>query len=335
MEFVYSIPSRRASVVRALSMGKYARMQWDDLRFFLAAVRGRNLAAAARELGVNHTTVGRRLRALQRELGTTLLQRTPEGLALTLAGDSIQSMCERIEAGIIEVQRQAAQRDRAAAGLVRITATETFAVTFVIPAVRQLRRRHPEIEIEVLPDYRRLDIARRQADIAIRNVRPGEPGLICRRIATFAMTLYASREYLLSHPSPERGKGLANHELVAWAYMLPGERSQFMGESIGGARIGFRSNSTAALLSAAVHGFGIAYLPCYLADKEPALVRIWPEIPPAMMPLWMIYHEDLRRAVRITLVAEAIAAAFHRERRLLRGDSQQPAMVRKRRKTQA
>ncbi len=315
--------------MRAPLLSKYARMQWDDLRFFLAAVRGRSLAAAARELGVNHTTVGRRIRALQRELGTTLLQNTPEGLVLTVAGDSIQSMCGRIESGIIEIQRQAAGKDRAAAGLVRITATETFAVRFVVPAVQQLRRRHPEIEIEVLPDYRRLDIARRQADIALRNVRPREPGLVCRRIASCGLALYASDEYLRSHPRPERGAGLANHDHAAWAYVLVEGRSQFMGESIDGSRIAFRSNSTAALVSAARCGFGIAYLPCYLADEEPKLVRIWPELPPVMMPLWLIYHEDLRRAARIRLVAEAIAEAFHRERRSLRGDSLHVAVVKK------
>ncbi len=296
-------------------------MQWDDLRFFLAAVRGGSLAAAARELGMNHTTVGRRLNALQRQLGTTLLQRTPEGLALTLAGESIKAMCERIEANTIEVERRAAGKDRATAGLVRVTATETFAARFVIPATQQLRRRHPEIEIELIPDYRRLDIVRRQADIALRNVRPDEPSLIGRRIARFGFALYASHEYLRRHPKPRRGEGLSDHDLAAWAYILPTTRSQFMDESTEGARIAFRSNSTNALFWAAVHGFGITRLPCYLADPEARLVRIWPDVPPVMHSLWMIYHEDLRRAGRITVVAEAIAEAFRRERCLLRGDT--------------
>jgi DNA-binding transcriptional LysR family regulator len=295
-------------------------MQWDDLRFFLAAVRGGSLASAADALGVNHTTVGRRLDALQRQLGTTLLRRTPDGLALTLAGESIKAMCERIEADTIEVERRAAGKDRATAGLVRITATETFAARFVIPATQQLRRRHPDIEIELIPDARRLDIVRRQADIALRNLKPAEPALICRRIAKFGFATYASHDYLRRHPKPRRGEGLANHELIMWAYIRP-QRSQFMGESVEGARIAFRSNSTNALFWAAVCGFGLASLPCYLADPEPGLVRIWPELPPAMESLWMIYHEDLRRAGRIMAVAQAIAEAFRREHRLLRGET--------------
>ena len=295
-------------------------MQWDDLRFFLAAVRGGSLAAAARKLGVNHTTVGRRLDALQRQLGTVLLQHTPDGLALTLAGESIKAMCERIEADTIEVERRAAGKDRAAAGLVRITATETFAARFVIPATQQLRRRHPEIEIEVIPDYRRLDLVRRQADIALRNVKPDEPGLIVRHIAKFGFALYASEEYLRHHRRPRRGEGLANQDLAVWAYMRP-MHSQFMGESTEGARIAFRSNSTNALFWAAVYGFGITMLPCYLADPEPRLVRIWHDLPPVMQSLWLIYHEDLRRAGRIMAVAQAIAESFRRESRLLRGDA--------------
>jgi DNA-binding transcriptional LysR family regulator len=97
--------------------------------------------------------------------------------------------------------------------------------------------------------------------------------------------------------------------------------SQFMGESTDSARISFRSNSTNSLFWAAVYGFGIAMLPCYLADPEPRLVRIWPDVPPVMQSLWLVYHEDLRRAGRIMAVAQAIFESFRRECRLLRGDA--------------
>src|SRR5271169_4400607 len=103
-------------------------MEWTDLRFFLAAVRGGNLSAAARELGVNYTTVGRRLDALQHGLGATLIQRTPDGLTLTRAGEAVkEQLCERIEATALEVERRAAGQDRELGGTVRLTATETLA----------------------------------------------------------------------------------------------------------------------------------------------------------------------------------------------------------------
>jgi DNA-binding transcriptional LysR family regulator len=296
-------------------------MRWDDLRFLLAVVRTGSFSAASTEIGVSHTTVARRVAGLERHLGAKLLQRTPEGFTPTRAGESIMALCERIEGSMIEVERQAAGTDRAEAGLVRVTATETFATRFVIPAMQELRRRHPEIEIELIPDHRRLDLTRRQADVALRNLKPREPSLKYRRLATFGLALYASREYWKRHPKPRPGNGLAGHDLVAWTYMLPAAQSQFLGESTAGARIAFRSNSTSALVGAAAHGFGIGLLPCYLADDDPRLVRLWPEMAPQMQPLWVIHHEDLSRAARIRLVIAVIVETFRRNQKLLRGVS--------------
>ncbi len=299
-------------------------MEWTDLRFFLAAVRGGNLSAAARELGVNYTTVGRRLDALQHGLGATLIQRTPDGLTLTRTGDAVKELCEKIEATALEIERRAAGQDRELGGTVRLTATETLAARFLIPAMAALRRRHPELEIELIPDYRLLDLSRQQADLAMRNARPTDPHLVCRRVGGFAITLYASRAYLAARGRPQRGAGLAGHDLVSWTYLLPATRGQFMGESVTDARIVFRSNSTLALMNAVAEGFGIGYIPCYLADEDPRLVRIWPDVTPPMVKLWLIHHEDLRRTARIKLVSDAIAAALRRESRVLRGESSHP-----------
>jgi DNA-binding transcriptional LysR family regulator len=305
-------------------------VEWTDLRFFLAAVRGGNLSAAARELGVNYTTVGRRLDALQHGLGATLIQRTPDGLTLTRAGEAVKELCEKIEATALEVERRAAGQDRELGGTVRLTATETLAARFLIPAMAALRRRHPELEIELIPDYRLLDLSRQQADLAMRNARPADPRLVCRRVGGFAITLYASRAYLAARSKPRRGAGLAGHDLVPWTYLLPATRGQFMGESVTDARIVFRSNSTLALVHAVAEGFGIGYIPCYLADENPQLVRIWPDVTPPMQPLWLIHHEDLRRTARIKLVSDAIAAALRRESRVLRGETRPNARSRPR-----
>jgi DNA-binding transcriptional LysR family regulator len=296
-------------------------MEWTDLRYFLAAVRGGNLSAAARELGVNYTTVGRRLDALQHELGATLIQRTPDGLTLTRAGEAVKDLCERIDATALEIERRAAGQDKALGGTVRLTATETLAAKFLIPAMAALRREHPEIEVELIPDYRVLDLSRRQADLAMRSARPADAHLVCRRVGGFAITLYASRDYLAARGRPRRGAGLGGHDLVSWIYLLPATRTQFMGESIEGARIVFRSNSTLALTQAVAEGFGIGYIPCYLADEDPRMLRIWPDLAPRTVPLWLVHHEDLRRTARIRLVSDAIAAALRREARALRGGS--------------
>jgi DNA-binding transcriptional LysR family regulator len=296
-------------------------MEWTDLRYFLAAVRGGSLSAASRELGVNYTTVGRRLEALQRGLGATLIHRTPEGLALTRAGEAVRELCETIEATALEIERRASGQDRELGGTVRMTATETLAARFLIPAMATLRKHHPEIDVELIPDYRVLDLSRRQADLAMRNARPSDPHLVCRRVGGFAITLYGSRDYLAARGRPRRGAGLAGHDLVSWTYLLQATRMQFMGESVDGARIVFRSNSTLALTNAVAEGFGIGYVPCYLADEDPRMVRLWPDVAPRIVPLWLVHHEDLRRTARIRLVSDAIAAALRREARVLRGES--------------
>jgi len=231
----------------------------------------------------------------------------------------------KIEATALEIERRAAGQDRELGGTVRLTATETLAARFLIPAMAALRRRHPELEIELIPDYRILDLSRQQADLAMRNARPADPRLVCRRVGGFAITLYASRAYLAARGRPRRGAGLAGHDLVSWTYLLPATRTQFMGESVTGARIVFRSNSTLALTHAVAEGFGIGFIPCYLADEHPRLVRIWPDAAPHMQKLWLIHHEDLRRTARIKLVADAIAAALRRESRVLRGKARRNA----------
>src|SRR5260370_3209071 len=197
---------------------KCIAMEWTDWRYFLAAVRGGNLSAAARELGVNYTTVGRRLDALEQGLGPMRIQRTPDGLTLTRAGEAVKELCEKIEATALVIERRAAGQDRELGGTVRLTATETLAARFLIPAMAALRRRHPELEIALIPDYRILDLSRQHADLAMRNARPADPRLACRRVAGFAITLYASRAYLAARGKPRPGRGLAGHDLLSTPY---------------------------------------------------------------------------------------------------------------------
>jgi DNA-binding transcriptional LysR family regulator len=149
---------------------------------------------------------------------------------------------------------------------------------------------------------------------------PSDPHLVCRRVGGFAITLYASREYLAVHGRPRRGAGLTGHDPVSWTYLSQATRTQFLGESIDGAHIVFRSNSTLALVYAVVEGFGIGYIPCYLADEDSRMLRIWPEVAPRIVPLWLIHHEDLRRTARIKLVSDGIASALRRHARVLKGE---------------
>ena len=156
-------------------------MNWDDIRVFLAVRRAGTLRGASRELGVDQTTVGRRLAALESGLGVTLFLRSPGGYALTGEGERALAAAERMERLAVSLERQAAGADARIDGEVRVTTTDALAVDFVIPAIERLRASHPGVRVILGTTTRLLDLGRREADIAVRTSRPTQPSLIVRK----------------------------------------------------------------------------------------------------------------------------------------------------------
>ena len=291
--------------------------QWDDVRFFLAVARAGSLSGAARVLGVGHVTVGRRIDFLERRLGATLLNRTPDGFVTTAAGDAVLRQCMTMETAALDLERVAAGRDSLVSGSVRVTTTEMLAYHLVAPATAALRRAYPELRIDLTLGVRSLDIARRDADLAIRFAKPLAPDLVCRKLGDVGYALYASPGYLARAGVPERGQGLAGHDLITFTG-APGAMSPFfMGESLDGARIALRCNNPLIQLKAAANDVGIAELACILGDSSPDVVRVWPDVPPARRTAWLIVHQDLRRSARVKAVSTALAEAFRRQRKQL------------------
>lgn len=288
-------------------------MNWDDIRFFLALWQERTLSGASRRLAVDPTTVGRRLTALEQELGAKLFERTPDGFVPTATGEAIRGLCETMETTAIALERQAAGQDTRLSGVVRLTTPEALANRFVVPELAKLHARHPDIEIELLPESRILDISRRQADVAVRVARPKDPELIARKIGGLALALYGTPEYLVKRSVPQPGQGLAGHDLVYYGGLQPTQGRPFLGESIAGARFTFRSNSTLAQANAVAAGLGIGVLPCYMAEGNPRLVRLWPHAVPEVQELWLAVHPDVRRAARVRAVTELLGELFRRE----------------------
>ena len=287
------------------------------VRYFLAVARAGSLSGAARVLGVGHVTVGRRITVLEKRLGATLLHRTPDGFAVTPAGDAILRQCIAMENAALDLERVAAGRDSLAAGSIRLTATEALARQVIAPAVAELRKSHPDLRIDLVVGVRSLDIARREADLAVRVGRPSGSGLVCRKLGEVGFSLYASRAYLAEHRRPQRGKGLAGHHLITFTGTPAATGPFFMNESLDGARIALRCDNTLIQLQAAANGIGIAELACFLGDDRADLVRIWTDEPPALRSVWLVMHEDLRRSARMRLASSAIADAFRRQRKIL------------------
>ena len=184
-----------------------ATWQWDDVRFFLAVARAGNLSGAARALDVGHVTVGRRITLLEKRLGVILLNRTPDGFATTSAGDAVLRQCIAMENAALDIERLAAGRDSLMTGSVRVTSTEALAFQVVAPAVASLRQAHPGLQVDLTVGVRSLDIARRDADLAVRFARPSTSDLVCRKLGEVGYSLYASERYLQKSETPRRGQG--------------------------------------------------------------------------------------------------------------------------------
>jgi len=303
-----------------------AKWEWDDVRFFLAASREGSLSGAARALSVDHVTVGRRIAALEERLGAKLLTRTPDGLAATSAGQAILRQCEAMEASAFDIERLVAGHDSQYSGRIRVTTTEVLATHVIVPELAALRERYPQLQVEILTGIRLLDIARREAEIAVRPVRPTAPSLVCRKLGEFGFALYASRDYLARYGTPTRGRGLKGHFLISYVGTpSPGFGPLFMKESVEGAKIVLRSNDKTVQARGAAEGLGICELSCVFGDEYPGVVRVWPHEEPMLRPIWMVIHEDLRRAARIRLLSVAIAEAFQRNAKLLRHGHQRRA----------
>jgi DNA-binding transcriptional LysR family regulator len=296
--------------------------QWDDVRFFLAVTRAGSLSAAARTLGVGHVTVGRRIALLEKRLGVTLLNRTPDGFATTSAGEAILRQCVAMENAALDLERVAVGRDALVTGSVRVTTTEALGYQLVAPAIAALRQAHPELQVHLTVGVRSLDIARRDADLAVRFARPAASDLVCRKLGEVGFSLYASRRYLARSGIPERGRGLSGYDLITFTGTPAATSPFFMGEPLEGARTALRCDNPFIQLTAAANDIGIAELACFLGDSSPDLVRVWPDEAPAHRAAWLIVHQDMRRSARIRAVSAAIGDVFRRQRRILVQGSQ-------------
>jgi DNA-binding transcriptional LysR family regulator len=283
---------------------------WDGLRIFLALCRTRTLAAAARKLGVDETTVARRLLRLEKEMGAALVERAGGGLALTAAGEGVRDSAEEMERAALTAERRALGADRQLSGRVRVTAPEMLGRRFVLPALRAVHERHPGIDIELITTIARLDVIRREADVAIRTVRPTEPALIARKLGRMAMAAYVRRGR--RRPVP----------LAAVAYTdgvkLPLRQVE---DRVPGGRVALRTNGIAAVFEAVRLGWGAGDLPCFVGDASPELERAFPGEKPDALDVWLIVHADLQRASRVRAVVEEVVRVFREEAGVLAGSA--------------
>ncbi|MEQ8354964.1 MAG: LysR family transcriptional regulator [Kiloniellaceae bacterium] len=285
-----------------------------DLRTLLAIAREGTLAGAARRLKVNHSTVFRRLGAIEARLGTRLFERQDGAYATTTAGEDLLRTAERVEAEVEALERRLSGQDLRLTGSLRLTAPDDLAEIIVMPLLAEFRQTYPDITVELVIDNRMLNLTRREADIALRpTLRPPET-LAGRRICGLATAIYAAAT------EPEDSAVGAGRRWVAWEEGGgPQTAARWMNENVDRHSIAFRSNSMLNQASAARNGLGLAIVPCFLADSDPRLQRVAGPLPELKTELWLLTHPDLQRTARIRVLLDLLYDNLRRRRELFEG----------------
>lgn len=293
-------------------------MNWDDLRYVLALANAGSLAKAGRALDVDHTTVGRRIEALESGLGIRLFTRTTTGYLLTPDAERILPELREVEGAVLKLQRRVVAGTDQLEGAVRVTSTETFSANYLAPRLAGFARKHPQLTIELVASHTISDLARREADIAVRFFRSKHDRLVLQRVAEVGYALYGTEEYLSRRPFPRSPADLADHEFVSTGLLDNDLEMEWLVQLVPNPKIAFASNLTLAMRAAALTGVGLTILPRYLGDSDPRLRRVpMPDEP--SRTVWLTLHRDLQNTRRVRAVLDFLRTTLQEDRALLAG----------------
>ena len=298
-------------------------MDWDNLRYFLELARAGTLVAAARRLGVDHTTVARRIQALEKTLGAPLFAREPGGHRLTEAGRRLQPQVEAMERAFHTLAQSAPPvADEGLAGLVRVGATEGFGTVVLAPALAGFARQHPRLVIDLLTLPRQVHLSRREADIVISLERPARGPVLAAKLCDYSLHLYAAHAYLRAHAPIRTREDLRGHRFVSYVDDLLFSRElQFLGELHQPDAFALRSTGVLAQHRAVQAGTGLGVLPAFVAEADPLLARVLPGEARFVRSFWMSMPAEAKSVRRLKTVWEFLreVAQMQRERLLLPG----------------
>lgn len=287
-------------------------MNWDDLKYFLAVARCGSITGGAKELGVQHSTVSRRLRALEARLVTRLIERKNSGYELTAAGEDLKCVAMRIEQEVLEADGALSGHDNKLSGKLRVSAINNMATTVLMPMFTGFSKSHPGIELHIQVSNKYVSLTERQADVVIRLTNTPQETLVGKRLVTVASTVYGSRPYLKRLRSARQKPKWLGIECCgfheSWTKAACGNRDQ-----------NFFVDDTLLTTAALKQGLGVAYLPCFLGDGDPDLERLSPPDPKLDLGLWLLYHPDLRHTQRIRIFRDHMIEQMARKKNVFEG----------------
>lgn len=293
---------------------------WNDLRFFLAIAREGSTLGAAKTLNVSQPTVQRRIAALEQSIRRELVERHPTGYRLTEFGKALVPHAEEVERSVAALGRQITSGGQELGGTLRVTCPEGMASRLLAPLIEDFRARYPELRVDLIMTDRRLDLAKGEAEVALRIHEPGEGSLVARRIAESLWAVYASRSYVQHHGRPQSWEDLEHHAVVAFGGELADNHAgRWLKESAPGARIAATGSSMLGVLGAVKSGAGLAPLPILLGGSEDDLLPVLAPVPELSTKVYLVMHADLRSTPRVRAFCDFVVAEVKRFRPLLAG----------------
>lgn len=293
---------------------------WNDLRYFLELARRGKLSAAALRLGVDHTTVARRISALEDKLGVPLFTRANRTYEITEEGRRLLKHAEQMEHSSLALMDDVTPTSTGPVGTVRLATPEAFGSQFLARHCTSFHDRHPGINLELVAETRLMSLSKREADAAITLAKPAHGRVISEKLGDYRLRLYAAPAYLQKHPPIVRLTDLKQHHFIWYVDdLLPIPELQMLDKAISDPNVIFRTTSVTGQAHAAETGLGIALLPCFVADRMKALTTVLPREISVMRELWLTVHEDLKGHAHMQSVMDFISTLVTSERRALVG----------------
>ncbi len=296
-------------------------LDWDGLRYFLEVARTQRVSGAAARLGVQHTTVSRRIHTLEHELGTVLFNKSKStGFTLTEEGRRFFSHAEAIESTLLSAREDISGQSQTLSGHLRVGCTEGFGNYVLAPLMTDFQRRFPAITLDIMPVPRFISLSKREADIAISLERPQRGPYLCTKLMDYSLKLYGARKYL-DQAQPIRGKAdLAAHTFIGYVEeLLFSDRLRYLEDIVPPDRVIFKSTSVIAQYHALLQGQSLAILPCFMASQDPRLRAVLEEEIVLTRSFWMYCHEDLRQSRRVMALWDFLKKSVQLNGPLLQG----------------
>jgi DNA-binding transcriptional LysR family regulator len=290
---------------------------WNDLKFFLSIARTGKLTTAARQLDVDHTTVSRRIAALEDNLKATLFERSPQGYKLTRAGERLMTRAEMIETAAQQASSEIGEADLDLTGSIRIGAPDGFGAIFLAPRLWTLCRRHPGLDVDLVAMPRQFSLSKREADMAIVLTRPAAGRLKARKLTDYVLGLFASPDYLARRPPIEKPGDLKGHRLIGYIEdLIFTPELDYLPLIEKDLKANFASTNLIAQLNATRAGAGVCVLPYFITAGMTDLVPVLPAEVRVERTFWLITHADLAGMLRIRVTSDFIAEEVQKARAL-------------------